>query len=83
MGDRPAEALADGLDCSYICDVALAPQYQGLGLGKEMIEKLMADSKGHAKIIFYAKFGFAKMKTAIALFSNQEKARSVGLVEYQ
>jgi len=28
-------ALADGADCSYICDVAVHPEYQGLGLGKK------------------------------------------------
>ena len=83
-------ALADGCDCSYICDVAIAPDYQGLGLGKMMIEKLIADSKEHKKIIlyavptkepFYAKFGFAKMKTAMAIFKNQNLARDIGLVE--
>jgi ribosomal protein S18 acetylase RimI-like enzyme len=27
-------ALADGVDCSYLCDVALLPEYQARGLGK-------------------------------------------------
>ena len=27
-------ALADGTDCSYICDVAVLPEYQSEGLGK-------------------------------------------------
>src|SRR5262249_30260010 len=27
-------ALADGIDCSYICDVAVLPSHQGTGLGK-------------------------------------------------
>ena len=31
-------ALADGVDCSYICDVAVHPEYQGLRLGKKIIE---------------------------------------------
>jgi len=83
-------ALADGVDCSYICDVAIHPDYQGLGLGKTMIEKLVEDSKEHNKIIlyavptkesFYAKFGFARMKTAMAIFNRQEWARENGLVE--
>ena len=34
------QALADGLDCSYICDVAIHPDYQGIGLGKKIIEQL-------------------------------------------
>jgi len=83
-------ALADGADCSYICDVAIHPDYQGRGLGKAIIERLIEDSKGHKKIIlyavpskepFYAKFGFAKMKTAMAIFKEKEWARDVGLVE--
>ncbi|PHS31753.1 MAG: GNAT family N-acetyltransferase [Sulfurovum sp.] len=83
-------ALADGVDCSYICDVAIHPEYQGRGIGKAIIEKLVKDSKGHTKIIlyavsnkepFYAKFGFAKMKTAMAIFKNQSWAREIGLVE--
>ncbi len=83
-------ALADGVDCSYICDVAIHPEYQGRGIGKAIIENLIEDSKGHNKIIlyavpnkepFYAKFGFRKMKTAMALFKNQSWAREIGLVE--
>ena len=32
-------ALADGLDCSYICDVAIHPEYQGIGLGRNIINQ--------------------------------------------
>ena len=83
-------ALADGADCSYICDVAIHPKYQGQGLGKSIIEKLIEDSSEHQKIIlyavptkepFYTKFGFARMKTAMALFKNQDRAYALGLVK--
>ena len=83
-------ALADGFDCSYICDVAIHPDYQGLGLGKAIIEKLVDDSKEHQKILlyavptkepFYTKFGFRRMKTAMAIFKRQEWAREKGLVD--
>ena len=82
-------ALADGVDCSYICDVAVHPEYQGLRLGKKIIEKLVALSEGHKKIIlyanpgkegFYSKLGFHKMNTAMAIFSNQEQAIEAGLI---
>ncbi len=82
-------ALADGVDCSYICDVAIHPDFQGQGMGKEIVLKLVAFSKEHNKIIlyanpgkepFYSKLGFAKMNTAMAIFKNQEQAREVGLV---
>lgn len=82
-------ALADGIDCSYICDVAVLPNYQGTGLGKKIIKKLVSLSKGHKKILlysvpgsesFYKKFGFKKMNTAMAIFSNLENAIEIGLV---
>ena len=83
-------ALADGFDCSYICDVAIHPDYQGRGLGKAIIKKLVEDSKEHQKILlyavptkepFYTKFGFRRMKTAMAIFKRQEWEREKGLVE--
>jgi ribosomal protein S18 acetylase RimI-like enzyme len=45
-------ALADGGDCSYICDIAVLPSHQGP---------------------FYRKFGFLRMKTAMAIFENQQQ----------
>ncbi len=83
-------ALADGVDCSYICDVAVHPDYQGLGIGKEIVTKLVEFSKGHRKIIlyaavgkdgFYKKLGFKRMTTAMAIFQNQEWAVEEGLVD--
>ena len=82
-------ALADGLDCSYICDIAVHPEHQGIGLGKAIVKKLVALSEGHKKIIlyanpgkekFYSKIGFKKMKTAMAIFIDQEDAIHSGLV---
>ena len=32
-------ALADGVDCSYLCDVAVHPDFQGFGLGKDVVNK--------------------------------------------
>src|SRR5829696_1010388 len=50
-------ALADGVDCSYLCDVAIHPDYQGRGLGAAIIKKLKEFSAGHRKIILYANPG--------------------------
>src|SRR5216110_1946290 len=47
-------ALADGGDCSYICDIAVLPRHQGLGLGKKLVGDLVERSRGHKKIILYA-----------------------------
>lgn len=83
-------ALADGVDCSYIGDVAVHPDFQGEGIGKKIITRLVELSQGHRKIIlyaspgketFYAKMGFRKMKTAMAIFGNEKLALEWGLVE--
>ncbi|MFG0250478.1 MAG: GNAT family N-acetyltransferase [Phycisphaeraceae bacterium JB051] len=81
-------ALADGADCSYIGDVAVHPDYQGMKLGKQIIEKLVDDSKDHKKVIlyanvgkegFYTKLGFHPMNTAMAMFKDQQWALDAGV----
>jgi predicted N-acetyltransferase YhbS len=83
-------ALADGVDCSYLCDVAVLPSHQGTGVGKEIVAKLVALSAGHKKIIlysvpgkepFYRRFGFRRMRTAMAIFENQAQAFERGYVD--
>jgi len=82
-------ALADGVDCSYICDVAVLPGYQGVGTGKNIVSDLVRLSKGHKKIIlyaypgkesFYKKMGFKQMNTAMAIFEDQDRALESGLL---
>lgn len=76
-------ALADGADCSYICDVAVRPSHQGTGLGKALVARLVEDSREHRKIIlyarpgtegFYRKLGFLRLATAMAQFQDREWA---------
>ena len=82
-------ALADGVDCSYICDVAVLPEYQGLHIGKETVSRLISLSAGHKKIIlyavpgkepFYQKLGFKPMTTAMAIFENEANAVAQGYI---
>ncbi|BFM05344.1 GNAT family N-acetyltransferase [Halioxenophilus aromaticivorans] len=82
-------ALADGVDCSYLCDVAVHPEVQGSGLGRAVVSKLVELSDGHKKIVlysypgkesFYKKLGFMRMSTAMAIFQDQEQALNWGLV---
>ena len=82
-------ALADGIDCSYICDIAILPEYQGKGLGGDIVSYLVKASQGHKKIIlysvpgsesFYKEYGFMRMNTAMAIFQNKENALNIGLV---
>jgi predicted N-acetyltransferase YhbS len=83
-------ALADGIDCSYLCDIAVLPSHQGLGLGKEIVQRLVTRSHGHRKIIlyavpgkeaFYRRFGFRRMKTAMAIFMHPDQAVERGYVD--
>lgn len=83
-------ALADGVDCSYICDVAVMPSHQGIGLGRDIVTRLLDLSRGHKKIIlysvpgkeaFYRKLGFRRMRTAMAIFENQTLAQERGYVD--
>ena len=83
-------ALADGGDCSYLCDIAVMPSHQGTGLGKQVVAHLVEQSRGHRKIIlyavpgrepFYRKFGFLRMKTAMAIFENRQQQVALGYLE--
>ena len=82
-------ALADGVDCSYLCDIAVHPDHQGQGIGTEIVTRLVDLSKDHRKIIlyavpgkeaFYRKLGFKRMTTAMAIFQNQAQALERGLI---
>lgn len=81
--------LADGVDCAYLCDVAVAPSHQGAGLGQAMLRQLLEAARGHRKIIlyavagregFYERFGFRRMTTAMAIFEDEAGAAARGLL---
>jgi GNAT superfamily N-acetyltransferase len=83
-------ALADGLDCAYIADVAVHPDHQGHGLGKAIMRRLVELSQGHKKIIlyanpgtegFYGDLGFLRMNTAMAIWRDPERAVESGLLK--
>lgn len=83
-------AMADGVDCSYICDLAVHPGHQGKGIGRGILSLLIERSRGHRKIIlyaapgkerFYRKAGFRRMTTAMAIFRDQEDAAARGLID--
>ncbi|KAB2911091.1 MAG: GNAT family N-acetyltransferase [Hyphomicrobiaceae bacterium] len=79
--------IADGRDCAYLCDIAVLPSHQGRGLGKSVVSRLLDRSKRHRKIILYAvpgreglyrKLGFRRMRTAMAIFEDQDDAYARG-----
>ena len=82
-------ALADGRDCSYIADVAVHPDHQRRGLGQAIVRKLVDMSRDHKKIIlyanpgteeFYARLGFLRMNTAMAIWQDPASAVASGLL---
>ena len=84
--------LSDGVDCAYLCDVALLPSHQGSGLGRQIVERLLQRCAGHRKIIlyavpgkegFYRQFGFRRMRTAMAIFDDQAVAFSKGYIDVE
>lgn len=83
-------ALADGRDCSYLCDIAVHPHYQARGIGKAIVSRLIRLSSGHNKIMlysspgkdgFYKGLGFRRLTTGMAIFEDQQQAIADGLVE--
>jgi predicted N-acetyltransferase YhbS len=82
-------AIADGLDCAYIADVAVHPDHQGEGLGQALIRRLLDAASGHRKVIlyanpgteaFYRRLGFLSMNTAMAVWSDPQAAVRSGLL---
>ena len=82
-------ALADGIDCAYIADVAVHPDHQGRGLGKAIIRRLVQLSSHHKKIIlyanpgtepFYRELGFLHMNTAMGIWRDRAGAIESGLL---
>jgi ribosomal protein S18 acetylase RimI-like enzyme len=81
--------LSDGVFQASVYDVAIYPDYQGFGIGKIIMKKLLETVKGcnvilYASIgkeIFYEKLNFRKMKTGMALFNNAENMKIKGFTE--
>ena len=69
--------------------MAVHPDHQGLGLGRAIVRRLVALSGKHQKIIlytlpgnegFYAKLGFLRMNTAMAIWQDRASAVGRGLL---
>ena len=69
-----ARAISDGVYCAQICDTVVLPEWQGQGIGRHMVEQLLADLEGIKVLLtssfgkegFYRKLGFRRHKTALA-----------------
>jgi len=82
-------AISDGFIQAAIYDVAVLPSHQGRGIGKLIIEKIVASLPGcnfilyasPGKELFYEKLQFRRMKTGMALFVKSETMSIRGFTE--
>lgn len=82
-------AISDGVYQAGIYDVAVIPEYQGKGIGKMIIEHIIASIPQCNFILyaaigkerFYESLGFKKMHTGMALFKNAEIMQNKGFTE--
>ena len=82
-------ALSDGVYRAAIYDVAVLPEYQGKGIGSRIIQQLVQAANVDVVMLYsvpgreqyYERFGFRKMKTAMAIFRGEDDARKRGLIE--
>jgi aralkylamine N-acetyltransferase len=83
-----ARAISDGEYQSAIYDMVVAPEHQGRGVGKAIINALMDRlPEGKALIYavpgkeeFYRKLGFEKLLTGMGRFSDPQTAREKGYI---
>ncbi len=82
-------AISDNAYQAAMYDIAVVPQYQSEGYGqlivKEILEKLPNINvmlyAMPRKEKFYQKFGFKKMRTAMARFQNSDTMIAKGFIE--
>ena len=84
-------ALTDGVTRVAIYDVVVLPEYQNQGVGRQIMEHLIADARENGQTVtlyavpgkegFYRRFGFATMKTAMILSPHADRLRENGYTE--
>ena len=88
-GDRlvgMARAISDGEYQAAIYDLCMLPEYQGSGIGRRLMESILAACAGLTVVLFvvpgkegfYAKFGFETMLTGMARFGDVDRMRRQG-----
>lgn len=82
-------AISDGVYSAAMYDIVVSADYQGHGLGKMLVQRLMdklTDCNiilfaSPGKEVFYQKLGFRKMLTGMARFTNAPRMIQRGFVE--
>jgi ribosomal protein S18 acetylase RimI-like enzyme len=66
-----ARAISDGVRCAAVFDVWVTPELRRLGIGRQMMEALLADLAGQFVILtteveaFYRPFGFRERRAMV------------------
>jgi ribosomal protein S18 acetylase RimI-like enzyme len=82
-------AISDGAYQSAVYDLAVVPEFQKMGIGRMIMEKILERLRGCNIILyarpgkeeFYRKLGLRKMKTGMALFRYPEKMKERGFTD--
>jgi ribosomal protein S18 acetylase RimI-like enzyme len=82
-------AISDGVYQAALYDCAVAISHQGQGIGRKIVEHLLARLEGCNVILyaspgkegFYERHGFRRMKTGMALFKKEGVMRQGGFIE--
>jgi ribosomal protein S18 acetylase RimI-like enzyme len=82
-------AISDGAYQAAVYDVAVIPEFQKMGIGRMIMEKILERLSGCNVILyarpgkeeFYRRLGLRKMKTGMALFRNPEKMARRGFTD--
>jgi ribosomal protein S18 acetylase RimI-like enzyme len=81
--------ISDGEYQAAMYDVAVNPSYQGKGIGKMIVQKIMEQIPNcnvilyasPGKEVFYEKENFRRMKTGMARFINADRMKNNGFTE--
>ena len=82
-------AISDGAYQAAIYDLAVLPAYQGKGIGKLLLQHIVAQNPdcnfmlyaSPGKELFYEKSNFRRLKTGMALFVNGAQMHEKGFTE--
>lgn len=74
-------SISDGVRQSALYDIAIDPLYQGHGIGRNIMNKLLSATPecnfvlyaSPGKEDFYRRLGFKKMKTGMMLFADSKR----------
>lgn len=82
-------AISDGVYQAALYDIAILPEYQRKGIGTMIVTDILKRIPECNVILFanigkerfYESMNFKKMKTAMAIFRNEERMRERGFIE--